>query len=48
MVNAELGTTWGEKKYFYLEVFEVPLSKTYGIKKQRFKVLSVFDSYYVD
>ena len=33
--------------YFNQSNDEVPLSKTYGIKKQRFEVLSVFDSYYL-
>ena len=31
--------------YFNQSNDEVPLSKTYEVKKQRFKVLSVFNSY---
>ena len=31
--------------YFYQSIDKVPLPKTYEVKKQRFKVLSVFNSY---
>ena len=31
--------------YFYQSNDEVPLSKTYEVKKQRVEVLSVFNSY---